>query len=538
MSRMCALFLALSGALLAQTSTGTIVGSVLDPSGLAIGGAEVTLTNPAMGFERRATTADKGSFAFPSLTPGEYRLSVKREGFKTAERRNLNLTVSETLTVGEVKLEVGSTNESVTITAQGAMVQTASAERAGLVTSQQVEGLLIRGRNFVTLLQLLPGVVDTGERDAIDRTYALNVQGGRGNTMNVTLDGMTAVDIGNNNSGTAAVGMDAIAEVKVLLTNYQAEYGRMAGGNVQLVTKSGTRQFHGMGSYFKRHEQFNANSFFNNLNRLPTPRTRLNVYSYNIGGPVRIPKTRLGDKLFFFWSQEFWPRQNALPVNQLTTPTQLERNGDFSQTLELNGALIPIFDPTNGQAMPGNRIPANRIDPNGRALMNIFPLPNFTDRTVTAGRYNYLLQTSVDSPQRLETFRTDYQLHPKSQVSFSISRHRDQQTGAFGIPTGGANWEQMSKTFLTQGTILSARNQSVLTPTLVNEFTFGYSRRPEHEDIPESELRRNQRDQIGFTLPQLYPGSNPLKLVPNATFGGVSNPINLNMDGRTPLLQT
>ena len=168
MSRMCALFLALSGALLAQTSTGTIVGSVLDPSGLAIGGAEVTLTNPAMGFERRATTADKGSFAFPSLTPGEYRLSVKREGFKTAERRKLKLTVSETLTVGEVKLEVGSTNESVTITAQGAMVQTASAERAGLVTSQQVEGLLIRGRNFVTL------------------------------------DGMTAVDIGNNNSGTAA----------------------------------------------------------------------------------------------------------------------------------------------------------------------------------------------------------------------------------------------------------------------------------------------------------------------------------------------
>ena len=339
--RIAATFLA-SIAVHGQTSTGVIVGNVSDPGGLAVGGAEVILVQPSTGLERRANTAENGSFAFPSLVPGEYQIRIQRQGFKTAERRNLNLTSSETLAVGDIVLDIGSTAESVTVTAEGATVQTASSERSGVVTNTQVESLLIRGRNVLSLMQLLPGVVDASDRDAIDRGFGFNVQGGRSNTTNVTLDGMTMVDIGNNNSGTVSVGMDAIAEVKVLLTNYQAEYGRMAGGNVTLITKSGSKEFHGMGSYFKRHEQFNANNFFNNRNGLAKPISRLNVYSYNVGGPVTIPKVfnQNREKLFFFWSQEFWPRQNSLPISQLTTPTELERNGDFSQTLELDGRLI------------------------------------------------------------------------------------------------------------------------------------------------------------------------------------------------------
>jgi hypothetical protein len=225
-------------------------------------------------------------------------------------------------------------------------------------------------------------------------------------------------------------------------------------------------------------------------------------------------------------------------VGPLTTPTELERSGDFSQTVELNGALIPIVDPTNRQPLAGNRMPATRIDPSGRAILNLFPKPNFFDIGISARRYNYVSQTSVDTPQRLETLKVDYLFHPKSQVAFSISRHKDEQTGPFGIPTGGANWEQMSKTFWTQGTVLSARHQWVVSPTLVNEFTLGYARRPEGERIPESELNRNRLSTIGFTGPQLNPAANPLNLVPNVSFGGVSQPINLNMDGRTPLDQT
>ncbi len=534
---LCALFAASA---YSQSVTGAIVGTVLDPSGLAIARADVTLVQPSTGFSRRSATAENGSFAFPGLAPGQYRLQISREGFKQAERRNLNLTASETLSAGEIQLQVGSTSESVTVTAEGATVQTASAERSGVVTSAQVENVLIRGRNVTSLLQLLPGVVDTADRDSIDRGFTVNVQGGRSNTNNLTLDGMTMIDVGNNLGGTVSVGMDAVAEVKVLLTNYQAEYGRMSGANVQLVTKSGTRDFHGMFSYFKRHEQFNANSFFNNLTRLPKARSRMNTYSYNVGGPVFIPKVfnEKKEKLFFFWSQEFWPRSSALGVGPLTTPTALERSGDFSQSVELNGVSIPVLDPSNLQPLPGNRMPANRIDPSGRAIMSMFPAPNFFDTAISARRYNYVSQIRVDTPQRLETLKADNQVHPKSLVAFSISRHKDEQTGAFGIPTGGANWEQMNKTFWTQGTVLSARNQWVVSPSLVNEFTFGYSRRPEGERIPDAELKRNQRATIGFSGPQLYPAANPLDLVPNVSFGGVSQPINLSMDGRTPLDQT
>jgi hypothetical protein len=540
MLRIVILSCVLTSILSAQSVTGTIVGTVSDPTGLPISGAEIALRQPSTGLERQVTTAENGSFAFISLAPSEYTITIKRDGFKTTERRSLNLTAAETLALGDIRLQIGSQAESVSVTAEGATVQTATAERAGVVTSRQVESLAIRGRNVLSLMQLLPGVVDNSDRDAIDRGMGVNVQGGRNNTNNVTLDGMSMVDIGTNNSGTISVGMDAIAEVKVLLSNYQAEYGRMSGANVQLVTKSGTREFHGLGSYFKRHEQFNANNFFNNRLGVEKPRSRLNVYSYNVGGPIYIPKVfnRQREKLFFFWSQEFWPRSNSLPISQLTVPTALERAGDFSQTFDLDGRLIPIVDPTTRQPVPGNRLPASRIDPNGQALLSLFPLPNFFDNSISGGRYNYVFQSDTSTPQRLETLRVDYNIRPEQQLAFSLSRHRDEQTGARGIPTSSANWSQMQRSFITQGTVLSARHQYVITPTLINEFTFGYSRRPENETISDEELSRNKRDTVGFNVTQLYPSANPLGLIPNATFGGVLNPVNLNMDGRTPLLQT
>ncbi|MBL8229170.1 MAG: carboxypeptidase regulatory-like domain-containing protein [Bryobacterales bacterium] len=526
--------------LVSQTITSTITGSVSDSSGLPVAGATVTLIHPATGYERRAATSETGAFVFASVAPGEYRVTVQQEGFKVAERRNLNVTSSETLGLGDIRLEVGSTTESVTVTAEGSSVQTVSGERSGVVTSAQVENILIRGRNVLTLLQLLPGITNPGNPDSLGRNFSPNVQGGRGNTTNVTLDGMSMSDIGNNTSTTVSVPMDAVAEVKVLLSNYQAEYGRMSGGNVQLVTKSGTRDFHGIGSWFKRHEQFNANNFFNNRFGVPKPRERLNVYSYNLGGPVMIPKlfNRDRNKLFFFFSQEFWPRAVDLPTAQLTVPTQLERAGDYSQTVELDGRPIPIVDPVARQSMPGNRIPASRLDPTGTAILNLFPMPNFFDRGISGGRFNYVFQSGIRTPQRIETLKIDHNLNARNQIAVTLSRHNDEQTGARSIPTGGANWDQMSRSFVTQGTVLAVRHQFLFSSRMVNEFVFGYSRRPEVERIEAAELDRNSRDKVGLRLPGLYPAANPLGLIPNVGFGGVTNAANLNMDGRTPLDQT
>ncbi|MGH9845839.1 MAG: carboxypeptidase regulatory-like domain-containing protein, partial [Blastocatellia bacterium] len=410
----CTLLLSAVCVINAQNISGSITGTVRDAGGAVIPNVVVKLEQPATGLTREAVTTDKGDFVFTALYAGEYKLSAHANGFKRLERGNIKLTTAEYLSVGDLTLEIGNVGETVTITAQNDTVQTASAERAGVITSQQVENLLIRGRNVMSLLQLLPGVVDLGDQESISRDWNLNVNGGRRANNGVSLDGVALNAIGNNYNMVVGISQDAVAEVKVLLSNYQAEYGRMSGANIQLVTKSGTKQFHGLGSYFKRHEQFNANNFFNNQLNQPKPRYRFNTWNYNIGGPVYLPKlfNRNKDKLFFFWSQEYWPQRVSRPLSQLTVPTDLERQGDFSQSLDLNGRPRVIRDPTTGQAFPGNRIPANRINPNGQALLKFFPAANFPDRAVSAGRYNYVFQTENTTPQRTETLKLDYHLNP------------------------------------------------------------------------------------------------------------------------------
>ena len=184
----------------------------------------------------------------------------------------------------------------------------------------------------------------------------------------------------------------------------------MSGANVQLVTKSGTREFHGLGSHFKRHEQFNANNFFNNRLGVEKPRSRLNVYSYSTwAGPSTSRKySTKSAKSLFFWSQEFSPRSNSLPIAQLTVPTALERAGDFSQTFELDGRQVPIVDPLTRQPVPGNRLPASRIDPNGQALLSLLPLR--ISSTIPSRAAATTMSSGPIHPRRsgLKTLRIDY----------------------------------------------------------------------------------------------------------------------------------
>src|SRR5439155_12811965 len=206
----------------------------------------VSLVQTATALERQTPTDVRGNFVFSSVAPGEYRLSAASPGFKRYERTGINLTAAETLRVGDIMLEIGAVNEAVTVAAQGTTVQTASAERAGVVTTSQLDALLIRGRNVMSVLQTLPGIVDTGGSDSLTNSWSINAQGSRTNTNNIALDGATLNAIGNMNNAVVTVSMDAVAEVKVLLSNYQAEFGRTSGANVQIVSRSGTRDFHGL----------------------------------------------------------------------------------------------------------------------------------------------------------------------------------------------------------------------------------------------------------------------------------------------------
>ena len=351
------------------------------------------------------------TFSIPS-SRGSYTLQVEHSGFKTFRRTAIPLTANERLAI-DVQLELGATAETVRVEGQVTPVQTTSAERAGVVTASQLSTLMLQGRDFMGLIRLLPGVVDTRVRDAPGSSSlsGLNIQGGRGGTNNLTLDGITNLDTGNSTGPYFQPSMDAVSEVKVLLSNYQAEYGRNSGATINVIIKSGQRNFHGSGYYYKRNEAMNANNFFNNMTGRPRDRYRYDLFGYTVGGPIYIPGkfNRNRDKLFFFFSQEIAPQKRPLSLTFRSVPTVLEREGDYSQTLEADGRLIPIRDPSSGQPFPNNLIPRNRINPNGQALLNLLPLPNISTPT---RQYNWTYGGDINSPRRVETLRVDYVATP------------------------------------------------------------------------------------------------------------------------------
>jgi hypothetical protein len=369
----------------------------------------------------------------------------------------------------------------------------------------------------------LPGVVNNTNNDVIARNWNLNVNGNRQNTTSVTYDGMATNAIGNNNNSVLMISQDAVAEVRVLLSNYQAEYGRMSGANVQLVSKSGTRDIHGGGSYYKRHEQFNANNYFNNQVGAPKPRYRYNTYSYNIGGPVFIPGkfNTARDKLFFFWNQEFWPLKSGTALQRITVPTDLEVAGDFSQSVDLNNRLIVIRDPNTNAAFPDNVIPKNRLNSSGLALLGVFPSPNFFDRSISAGRYNYIYQGENSEPKSTTMLKVDYNLNSNNLIAVNYSRHKDTSQGPF--VGHSMAWPVLNdeRTFNGQGLIGSYKR--IFSPTLINELNVGFTDRPEGEIVSDG-VSQLQRDKIGFKVGQFNPAANPLNLLPASTFTGVTTP--------------
>ncbi|MGH9841227.1 MAG: carboxypeptidase regulatory-like domain-containing protein [Blastocatellia bacterium] len=531
----CTLLLSAVSVINAQNISGSITGTVRDAGGAVIPNATVRLEQPATGLKREVVTTDKGDFVFTALYAGEYKLAVNANGFKRLERGAINLTTSEYLSVGDLTLEIGNVGETVTITTQNDTVQTASAERAGVINTKQLDSLLIRGRNVMSVLQTLPGIVDTGGSDSLSNGWSINAQGSRTNTNNVSLDGATLNAIGNMNNGVVTVSMDAVAEVKVLLTNYQAEFGRMSGANVQIVTRSGTRDFHGLASYFKRHESLNANNFFNNRNGQPRGRYRFNTWTYQVGGPVTIPGkfNRDREKLFFFWNQEFWP-QTSTAAGQVTVPTSLERAGDFSQSRDLNGGLIVVRDPITKAPFPGNVIPANRLDTSGIALLKVFPQANFFDTAISGRRYNYIYQNENRNPSRTATLKLDYHVNTNNLITGNLT-HSNFTTEGPNASTRSDNWHQVSQKSVNSGWAFIGRYQKIFNPTLVNELNVSYIDRPWNNQIADSEIQRNRRDTTGFRTGQFFPANNPLNLIPNATFGGVTGAAVLGLESRFPL---
>jgi hypothetical protein len=317
----------------AQTVNGRFTGSVVDPSGSMVVGASITLTNEQTGDIRKSSANNAGEFTFPAVQPGQYSVKVVQQGFKSYQRKGMNLAANDVFSLGEIKLDVGAVTESVLVETQGSVVSTNSSEHSALLTANQTAMLQVRGREAMSLLKLLPGVTNITDEEAMGGSWGStvpNIQGNRTNTNAVSVDGLATND-GGAPTQVSPINLDAVAEVKVLLNNYQAEYGRNGGAEIRIVTKSGTKDFHGTGYWYKRHEMFNANSWQNNRNNVPKPIYRYNNGGFTLGGPIYIPgKLNVNkDKLFFFYSGDLWQSYSPQALRTLTMPTQRDSVATF-----------------------------------------------------------------------------------------------------------------------------------------------------------------------------------------------------------------
>ena len=550
--------------LFAQTVTGSLVGIVVDPSGSVIPDVKIQLTNEGTSAMSSAIADSSGVFRFANLLPATYSVSVTAKGFKTRLIKDVTIGLAENRDLGRVALDVGNVTEQVTVTAEAIPVQTSTAERSSVIDGNQLNSEAIRGREMMSYMRMLPGVVDTTVgRDATGGSVlgGLTFNGSTGIT-GFMVDGVADIDTGCSNCFTHfEPNIDAIAEVKVLTSNYQAEFGRNAGGSVQVITKGGTREFHGSGWWTHRHEEFNSNDFFNNITGLPKSRYRYNIAGWSIGGPVFIPKhwNTGKTKLFFFASQEY-TRQLANFANQFRSmPTAAERIGDFSHSVTGANALIIVNDPLNLNAagaatpFPGNVIPQNRINGWGQAMLSFFPLPNTTFAPGTAQylQDNFQAAGSAAHPRRNDIVRLDMNITPKLTAYARWGHDADDWIELFQSsqflkgPTG-----DLTQDHPAPGHGLLASATYAATPTLVNQFT--WSKTLNHWSWFEVDPAAVNRDvlkgtantpQAGQALPSLFPlhqvgpgvGGDQLAFGPAHASNGYSNYMpNLTFGGPTP----
>src|SRR5436305_2276114 len=420
-----------SSAAFAQITTGTVSGTVKDASGGVIPGATVVLISETKGTRSApAITNETGTYVFPNVTADTYTVEVSLEAFKTIKRGGIAVSGGDRVGLGTFSLDPGALAENVLVVGESPLVQTQSGERSFAVRSEQIETLPFARNNFTSLTAFTPGVVQVGASAGGTRL------GGAGQN-NIMMDGISAMDTGNNGQ-MLNMNVDSIGEVKILTQGYQAEYGRSSGLQITAVTKGGTNKFRGSGYDIQTNSDWDANSWVNEKNGDPKPKTSTKTLGYTIGGPVGKPGGN--NKLFFFYSHEYRPVTAAInggnPI-RIRVPTAAERAGDFSQTRDNRGALFNLIkDPfstlpctaatTAGCFQDGGvlgKIPANRLYPICQAILNRYPLPNVAQ---TAGQnYNYQVDApTTDNLTQQPSVRIDYQLSQKLRLTGKYSGQR------------------------------------------------------------------------------------------------------------------
>jgi hypothetical protein len=521
---------ALSICAFAQNS-GSITGTIKDSAGGVIPGAAVAVVDQATALRQVTTTNAEGNFVFPQLPAGTYNITAEAKGFKKSENKDVVLSVATRVSLGDLVLQVGSITDTITVEANPGtiQVQADSGERSDILTNRDLRDIQLNGQNVVDMMKFIPGVnvsalVANAASTVTNITGSFQVNGTRSLEHEYTLDGITNLNLGNNTGALVSVNPDALEEVKVLTSNYQAEYGRSGGGVIALTTRGGSNEYHGGASYFRRHDSMNADSYFNDLRggqgTYARPLYRYNFYGWDFGGPVYIPHVVKGkNKLFFFASQEYYSQlvPQASSMNILV-PTAAERTGDFSHSVDGTGKAITITDPTTGQPFPGNIIPSSRIYAPGTAILKFLPTAN-----TTAGGfgYNYTSQVPSAYPRNETILRGDWLINDNARLSVRWAYNHDDQQFAYGTTTASWNWPlAITDRKNGPGSVPSISLTKNFGPTVVNEFVFGIGRggvtiAPEGDSI--------LRSTSGINTPLLYPNANTPGYIPSLSFGGIAS---------------
>ncbi len=457
----------------AQLTTGTLSATIRDGQSAMIGGATASLLSEGRGTRLPSVTSSaSGDIVIPNIPPGTYTLEVSLKGFKTLKRQDVAVSAGDQSSLGVLTLEVGALSESITVTAESAPLQTQSAERSFTIAPSAVQNLPIANRSFTALASLSPGVSGTSRIG--DRAST----GGSNN--NIMMDGVSTMDTGNNGI-LLQMNVESIAEVKMLVSNYQAEYGRSSGLQISAVTKGGTNQFHGSAYMVMRRSKWNALSQTAKLNGDPKGRIDDKDLGYSVGGPIGRPGRQ--NRLFFFYAHEYSPRTTGGSIVRYRFPTAMERAGDFSRSVDNNGNLFPyIKDPLlTGACTAANqagcfrdggvvgRIPRSRLYPTGQQILNLYPMPNVE---VPGVAYNYEgTRPNQSLMSQQPVVRVDYQPWEKLRGSIKMSGWKQQNPTIIGnVP--GFNDSTQYHPFIT---LLATTVNYSINPTTFMEGTYGRS---------------------------------------------------------------
>ena len=486
----------------AQQQTGSMIGTVVDPSGSSVPGAEVSVKNTGTGATFTATTDASGLWRAPQLNPGTYDISVAAKGFSTVVRTGVEVRVADRLRI-DFALQVGAVNDTVTITGTSPLLQVEDASLGQVVDNRTMVELPLNGRNWQQLATLTPATVS-------GPTGPVNIGGLRTNQQQYLLDG---ADNTNLIAGGVAFSppIDALQEFKVQTSNFTADTAGFSGAVLNATVKSGTNSLHGNAYEFLRNRSLNARNFFA-LPTAPKPQLNRNNYGASIGGPI------VRNKVFFFFNYDALSQRQA-NTTSTTVFTDAQKRGDFSSTLgsrvgtDAAGNTVAagqIFNPfslhtVNGTLVrdpfPGNIVPDNLINPVSRKLINLVPQP------VLPGSPNYIVSVSAPVDNKNYLGRVDWTQSAKNNVYGHVGYTSGLQTAAciFSLPVCGATGNGLNTT--SENYQISAGWTHIFSPTTINEFTAGNTRTVSTRDLLGADTDYNGQYGIPFPFQGPHMGS-------------------------------